>query len=599
MSLVLSYFKNLFLTFGHEPLFNNISAQINSKDRICLVGKNGSGKSTLLKILAKQIEADKGEVYFSPGVKIGYLAQTPIFNKDLTIYEYVIENIDLQSNESIEQKSYLADIVIENLKLPSNERLSNLSGGTLRRADLAKVLVAAPDLLLLDEPTNHLDISSIEWLEGYLNDFAGGLLVISHDRVFLRNISNKTIWLDRNKLLHNNKGYGDFERFRDEIFEQEARELSRLGKELDKENLWLQQGVTARRKRNQQRLHGLYDLREKLKSDKSRFNNIANSITIDQVSSNNKSKIIAELNNVSFNFAEKIILKPFSLNITKGEVIGVLGSNGAGKSTLVKLITGELKPTTGEIKLGTNLKYSLLDQARDQLDLNATLWQELCPQGGDTVLVGDKTKHVVAYLKDFLFTSQQINSKVNILSGGEKNRLLLAKLLASPGNFLILDEPTNDLDIDTLDMLVDILSEYTGTLLIVSHDRDFLERLVTRTIVIDRHIVSDYMGGYHDYVSSIKLLKKVTKTTKEPIKQEKQVSNKLSYKDERELSLLPKTIDDLTTEIKKLEDKIADPDFYNKNSQEFNEISAKIEAKKSDLEKSEIRWLELEEKKSQ
>lgn len=599
MSLVLSYFKNLFLTFGHEPLFNNISAQINSKDRICLVGKNGSGKSTLLKILAKQIEADKGEVYFSPGVKIGYLAQTPIFNKDLTIYEYVIENIDLQSNESIEQKSYLADIVIENLKLPSNERLSNLSGGTLRRADLAKVLVAAPDLLLLDEPTNHLDISSIEWLEGYLNDFAGGLLVISHDRVFLRNISNKTIWLDRNKLLHNNKGYGDFERFRDEIFEQEARELSRLGKELDKENLWLQQGVTARRKRNQQRLHGLYDLREKLKSDKSRFNNIANSITIDQVSSNNKSKIIAELNNVSFNFAEKIILKPFSLNITKGEVIGVLGSNGAGKSTLVKLITGELKPTTGEIKLGTNLKYSLLDQARDQLDLNATLWQELCPQGGDTVLVGDKTKHVVAYLKDFLFTSQQINSKVSILSGGEKNRLLLAKLLASPGNFLILDEPTNDLDIDTLDMLVDILSEYTGTLLIVSHDRDFLERLVTRTIVIDRHIVSDYMGGYHDYVSSIKLLKKVTKTTKEPIKQEKQVSNKLSYKDERELSLLPKTIDDLTTEIKKLEDKIADPDFYNKNSQEFNEISAKIEAKKSDLEKSEIRWLELEEKKSQ
>jgi ATP-binding cassette subfamily F protein uup len=597
MSLVLSYFKNLFLTFGHEPLFNNISAQINSKDRICLVGKNGSGKSTLLKILAKQIEADKGDVYFSPGIKIGYLAQTPIFNKDLTIYEYVIENIDLQSNESIEQKSYLADIVIENLKLPSNERLSNLSGGTLRRADLAKVLVAAPDLLLLDEPTNHLDISSIEWLEGYLNDFAGGLLVISHDRVFLRNISNKTIWLDRNKLLHNNKGYSDFERFRDEIFEQEARELSRLGKELDKENLWLQQGVTARRKRNQQRLHGLYDLREKLKSDKSRFNNIANSITIDQVSSNNKSKIIAELNNVSFNFAEKIILKPFSLNITKGEVIGVLGSNGAGKSTLVKLITGELKPTTGEIKLGTNLKYSLLDQSRDQLDLNATLWQELCPQGGDTVLVGDKTKHVVAYLKDFLFTSQQINSKVSILSGGEKNRLLLAKLLASPGNFLILDEPTNDLDIDTLDMLVDILSEYTGTLLIVSHDRDFLERLVTRTIVIDRHIVSDYMGGYHDYVSSIKLLKKVTKTTKEPIKQEKQVSNKLSYKDERELSLLPKTIDDLTTEIKKLEDKIADPDFYNKNPQEFNEISAKIEAKKSDLEKSEIRWLELEEKK--
>jgi ATP-binding cassette subfamily F protein uup len=548
--------------------------------------------------MAKQAEADKGEVYFAPGVKIGYLAQQPIFDKDLTIYDYVVENIGIEENEDIAQKSYLADIVIENLKLPRNELLSKLSGGTLRRADLAKVLVTEPDLLLLDEPTNHLDITSIEWLEGYLNDFAGGLLVISHDRAFLRNISNKTIWLDRNKLLHNNKGYGDFERFRDEIFEQEARQLSRLGKELDKENLWLQQGVTARRKRNQQRLHGLYDLREKIKNDKNRFNNIANIITIDQVSSNNKSKLLAELTNVSFAFSEKIILKPFSLRITKGEVIGVIGCNGAGKSTLIKLITGELSPTTGEIKLGTNLKYSLLDQSRDQLDLDVTLWQTLCPQGGDTVLVGDKKKHVVAYLKDFLFTSQQINSKVITLSGGEKNRLLLAKLLANPGNFLILDEPTNDLDVDTLDMLVDILNDYTGTLLIVSHDRDFLESLVTRTIVIEQQIVSDYMGGYHDYISTIKSIKKSVKVTTNISKHEKTISNKLSYKDERELRLLPQLIENLTTDIKELETIITNLDFYNNNPQEFNEISIRIEKKKLDLEIAEIRWLELEEKKA-
>jgi ATP-binding cassette subfamily F protein uup len=602
MSLPLFYFKNLSLSFGQAPLFNNISAHIAAKDRVCLVGKNGSGKSTLLKLLAKQIEADKGELYYAPGINIGYLAQQPIFDKDSSVYDYVLSNIDLQEGDSIEQKSYLADIILEKLRLSGDKILSKLSGGNLRCADLAKVLVASPNLLFLDEPTNHLDIASIEWLEGYLNDFTGGLMVVSHDRSFLRNISNKTIWLDRGKLLYNNQGYNDFERFSEEVFEIEQRELSKLGKELDKENLWLQQGVTARRKRNQQRLSSLHSLREKLKSEKSRFGNIASNIHMDALTLNNKAKLLVEIKDVSFSFNDvsppKLILKPFSLSILKGETIGIMGRNGAGKSTLVKLITEELTPCEGNIKFGTNLQCSYLDQSRSQLEMDKTLWQTLCPNGGDTVFLGDKQKHVIAYLKDFLFDTKQANSNVSTLSGGQQNRLLLAKLLMNPGNFLILDEPTNDLDMDTLDMLVEILSEYKGTLLIVSHDRDFLERLVTRTIVIEQPDIHDFAGGYHDYIASLKALKKETKINKEPLKREKQTTTKLSYKDERELSLLPQKIEELNKDIKLLEELLNKPNLYAENPAQFNIISSKIVNKRAELEQAENKWLELEELKT-
>ena len=604
MALPLFYFKNLFLTFGQEPLFHDISAQVSAKDKICLVGQNGSGKSTLLKLMAGQIEADKADLYYAPGTAIGYLPQQPVFDKDSTVYEYVTNNIHLRAGETLDQKSYLADIILEKLCISGDQVLSKLSGGKLRRADLARALVTEPDLLFLDEPTNHLDIESIEWLEEYLKNFAGGLLVISHDRAFLRNVSNKTIWLDRGKLICNNKGYNDFDRWSEEVFEQEQRDLSKLGKELDKENLWLQHGVTARRKRNQQRLKGLYELRDRFKDTKSRHNDIGASIKLDSLSSGNKSKLLVEIEDVSFSFTDvspaKLILNPFSLSLLKGEVVGVMGRNGAGKSTLVKLITGELTPTSGNIKFGTNLKYSYLDQARSQLDTSKTLWETLCPNGGDTVFMGDQSKHVIAYLKDFLFSSKQANHTVSTLSGGQQNRLLLAKLLMNPGNFLILDEPTNDLDMDTLDMLVEILSDYKGTLLIVSHDRDFLERLATRTIIIDQPNLHDYRGGYYDYITSVNNEKKKLKAVaKEAKKREKPNNkNKLSYKDERELGLLPSIIENLTNELVVLEASLIEPELYTKNAERFNMLSVAIGDKKTALEKSENRWLELEEMKA-
>ena len=600
MSLPLFYFKNLSLTFGEKPLFHNISAQVSAKDKVCLVGKNGSGKSTLLKLMAKHIEADQGDLYYNPGIKIGYLTQQPVLDQDLTIYDYVAQNISLNDGETLEQKTYLVDIILEKLDLDGEQYLSKLSGGRLRRADLARTLVTEPDLLFLDEPTNHLDIASIEWLEEYLNDFAGGLVVISHDRAFLRNISNRTIWLDRGKLLYNNRGFIDFERWSEEVFAQEERELSKLGKELDKENLWLQQGVTARRKRNQQRLQNLHDLRAKLRNDKSRFSNINTSIRLDSISTDTKSKLLVEMQDVSFKFTDtnphKTILNPFSLSILKGEVIGVMGQNGAGKSTLIKLITKELTPSTGDVRLSNSLQYSYLDQSRSEADQEKTLWETLCPNGGDTIFLGDKPKHVIAYLKDFLFDGKQANSKVSTLSGGEQNRLLLAKLLMNPGNFLILDEPTNDLDMDTLDMLVEILSEYKGTLMIVSHDRDFLERLVTRTIIVEQNKIIDCAGGYYDYLTSIKPVKEEKKITKEQPRKEK-ITNKLSYKDERELSLLPEKIDNLAEEIKLLESKLNDPSLYSINPDAFNMFSKQVIEKRNELEMLETRWIDLEELK--
>lgn len=602
MSLPLFYLKNLYLSFGQDTIFTDISAYVNAGDKICLIGKNGSGKSTLLKLMAKIIEPDKGEIYYKPNLKIGFLTQQPFVNQDITINEYVLQNIELIGDESIESKTYLADIILHNLKLDGETKLSKLSGGKLRRADLARVLVTEPDLLFLDEPTNHLDIESIEWLEQYLQKFSGGIVVVSHDRAFLRNVSNKTIWIDRKNLLTNNKGYVDFDRWSEEVYNKEEKELSKLGKEVDKENLWLQQGVTARRKRNQQRLQNLLSLRDKLKQDKSRFKNLDQTIKLDKLNSNNNAKLVAELNDVSFSYNDvsppKLMLNKFSLTISKGEIIGVMGKNGAGKTTLIKLLTGKEKPSSGIIKFGANLEYGYLDQARS-LDQEKTLWETLCPNGGDTIFVNNTPKHVVAYLKDFLFDGNQAKAKVSTLSGGQQNRLLLAKMLINPGNFLILDEPTNDLDMDTLDMLVEILSEYKGSLLIVSHDRDFLERLVTRTIIIDNHTITDFHGGYYDYIFTTKQ-KEVPAKSISNIQHKNKVkeSNKLSYKDERELSLLPEQIDKLSKEISTLEVELNEPDLYNKDRQKFEEITINIQSFRSKLEQLENRWIELEELKS-
>jgi ATP-binding cassette subfamily F protein uup len=600
MSLPLLFLKNAELTFGGNPVFDKLSMQIMPEDKICLVGRNGCGKSTLFKVLASIYELDKGEFYKHPGLNVGYLPQTVTFNDRDNVYDYVLKDIKLGAGETKEDNIYRADKILNSLNLGGYKLMKRLSGGKLRRAALAKALIDNPEILLLDEPTNHLDIASIEWLEEYLSNYKGSFICISHDREFLKNISNKIFWLDRGTLKTLNKGFAEFENWSSSVMEQEEIELQKLNKKLEGENLWLQQGVTARRKRNQGRLKSLFTLREQLKNDKSNLSKATNTIKLPPLSAGQNAKLVLEMDSVCHSFTDvtppKQTINNFSLRITRGEKIGLMGRNGAGKTTFLKLLIGELKPTSGTIRLGANLNISYSDQQREVLDPDQTLWQTLCPGGGDNITVAGEPKHVVSYLKDFLFDAAQIKSPVGSLSGGEANRLILAKILANPGNLLILDEPTNDLDMDTLDMLEDILSDYKGTLLIVSHDRDFLERIVTRTIIFEQDgSIQDYYGGYTEYKKALKLnnvKKKSLEKTPIDIKKE---NNNFSYKFKRELELLPNQIDDLTKEINQLEQQLAGNNFYSQDPEGFNQSSKNLLAKKQTLENLEVRWLELEE----
>jgi ATP-binding cassette subfamily F protein uup len=599
MALPILFLKDAELTFGGNPIFDKLSMQIMPDDKICLVGKNGCGKSTLFKVLAKDYELDKGEFYLQPGVMVGYLAQKINFNDADKVYDYVLSDIKIEAGQTKEENFYLADIILNPLDLDGQKPMNKLSGGNLRRASLAKALLSNPQILLLDEPTNHLDIASIEWLEEYLINYKGSFICISHDREFLKNISKKTFWLDRGTLKTNNKGFTDFENWSSIIMEQEEIELQKLNKKLEGENLWLQQGVTARRKRNQGRLKSLFALREQLKSDKSSLNKASSSIKLPPLGNVGASKLVLEMNEVSHQFNDVIppkqTIKNFSVRIMRGEKIGIMGRNGAGKTTFLRLIVGDLTPTLGTIRIGNKITISYSDQKREVLDPDKTLWETLSPNGGDTILVGGNHLHVASYLKDFLFDSKQIKSPVGSLSGGEANRLLLAKILANPGSLLILDEPTNDLDMDTLDILEDLLCEYKGTLLVVSHDRDFLERIVTRTIIFEHdNIIHDYIGGYLEYKKELKLQAKSKKIV-EKITEIKKENNNFSYKFKRELEQLPKKIELLELEIKKLELQLSSDNFYTNDPEGFNKISEQLVDKKLQLESSEIKWLELEE----
>ncbi|MFN7038586.1 MAG: ABC-F family ATP-binding cassette domain-containing protein [Alphaproteobacteria bacterium] len=602
MATPILFLKDIELNFGGKALFSKLSLQIFKGDKICLIGRNGCGKSSLLKIIAGIFDFDKGEKFVEPKVKIGYLSQDNIFNPQETIYDYVLANIDLTESTK-EEHLYKADIILGNLDLDGSNFVNMLSGGKLRRASLAKALVEEPEILLLDEPTNHLDIASIEWLESYIKNYKGALICISHDREFLKNISDKIFWLDRGILRTANKGFSYFEDWSNEVYEIEHKELQKLSKKLAEENLWLQQGVTARRKRNQGRLKNLYAIREKLSSDTNSFNKSINSVKLTSLNDSAAPKLIFEMNNVSFEYensaASKKIINNFSIRVTRGEKIGLIGKNGTGKTTFIRLLMNEIKPTSGTIKLGANVSISYFDQKREALDPLNTLLNTLCPEGGDSILVNGQYKHVASYLKDFLFDPKQFKSPVSSLSGGEANRLLLAKILANPGNFLILDEPTNDLDMDTLDLLEDMLAEYQGTLIIVSHDRDFLDRIVTRSLIFEEiGKISDFIGGYTDYTKQISSMDNKAKTSfikEKNNSKEPKTYNKLSYKYARELEQLPEKITCLENEIKKLEDILSNPELYSKAPEEFSEKSKLLEAKKFELSQAENRWLELEE----
>ena len=618
MSAAILSIHNAFVTFGRKALFEDLSFNIHEGKKICLVGKNGAGKTTLLHMIAGTRELDSGTRWQQPGINIGYLKQDVVVNKEQTVIDFIISG--LPKGDDADENRYMAYIMLEPLELKENDKMGQLSGGQLRRAALAQTLIAQPDILLLDEPTNHLDLEAIKWLEDYLRAYKGTLLCISHDKRFLANITNQVFWLDRSNIRVCPKGFGHFDEWSQMLIDQEARELSKREKLVEQELAWARQGVKARRKRNVRRLEEMEKARAKLKEDKSSFRKAISKIELEPLKGTQASKIIAEFYKVKKSFfhegQERKILDNFNFRIVKGDRIGILGKNGSGKTTFLKLLIGALSPDAGKIKLANNIELSYFDQKREDLNPEDSLWKTLCPDGGDHVNVAGNMRHVCGYLKDFLFDPKHARDLVQTLSGGQRNRLMLAKVLASPGNFLILDEPTNDLDMETMEMLEDILANYDGTLFIVSHDRDFLDQTVTQIISFEGDAdVKSYIGGYSDYLkevsesgaaaqSSSKSKKnnfgKDGKVGGENKKGRKKNEKKLfSYKLKDELNKLPAKIKQMENELSILNEKMSDPNLYNDNPKEFDEISRKIVTLEQQLEQSEMRWLELEEMKEE
>jgi ABC transport system ATP-binding/permease protein len=586
------------ITFGGGDLFNGISLGIEPGMRIALVGRNGSGKSTLLKAIADDIELDGGDRFVQTGIRVGYLRQQPEIAIGRTVFEQVSEGLPDDLKLEGMDNSYLVDQVLDGVGISGDRLLETLSGGEARRVSLAEALVSEPDVLLLDEPTNHLDIKTILWLESELKNYKGALMIISHDRQFLKNLTNRLFWLDRGVLRTHGKGFAAFDEWSEEILRSEEVELKKLDKRIAEETDWSRKGITARRARNEGRIRNLHKLRAERNERTSRVGNAKLA-----VSSGEKSgKTVVESIGVTKSFegvnGEKHeVIQPFSTRIMRGDRVGIIGENGAGKTTLLKMLIGTIEPDEGSVKMGTNLTAAIFDQQRDSLDPEESLWDTLADPGSGQLLVRGEVRHVVAYLRDFLFDENQAKSPVKSLSGGEKNRLLLAKLLARESNLLVLDEPTNDLDMETLDLLQDMLASYQGTLIVISHDRDFLDQLVTSVIAVEEGgKVDEYVGGYADYVRqrSPGEVKKMASATKRVQAKPKVSRNRLSYKDQRDLDRLPTVISELEDKITQLEKAMSDPDLFNKNPEKFQKTMETLTATKEELAQSEERWLELE-----
>lgn len=593
--------KDAHLSFGGKDLFDGLDMNIYDGDKVCLVGKNGEGKSTLLKVVCGEIELDGGERWVMPNLHVSYLPQQFFGVEDCTAYDFLMQSF---KGDEVEHKKYLIDMISKPLEIELDRNLRSLSGGQLRRVFLARSLMLEPELLLLDEPTNHLDIGTIEWLEVYLRNYKGAVICISHDRTFLENVSNKTMWLDRAKLRTLNKGYKHFDDWQIEVFEQQQRELNRLSKKLEQEEDWRHKGVTARRKRNQRRLGELHKLRERFRREHKVFKTLEEKIAYEQSDNFKKSKLIAELEDASFSIGDKEILKNITMAVAKGDKIGLIGPNGSGKTTLLNLITGNLLPTSGRVKIGKHITVSYYDQKRIDLDPEETMWSTLSPGGGDYIKVGDHLMHVVAYLKSFLFDPKTARDKVATLSGGQANRLMLARILASPGTLLILDEPTNDLDMDTLDMIQEILYEYKGTLLIVSHDRDFLDKIVTKSLIFDGSgNIIEYWGSYNEYLAEVKAKdapkkqapKKSTTPQIKVATQDKPQESKLTYSLKRELEMIPDMISAIESEISEIEIVLSDPELFANDRNKFDDLSNKLVNKRAELDFLWDRWAELSE----
>jgi len=587
--------KDIRLTFGGTPLLTGVELNVSANERVCLIGRNGSGKSTLLKIAAGLVEPDAGSRFVQPGATIRYLPQEPDFGEHRTTLAYVEAGLGPGDD------SYQARYLLEQLGLTGEEDPAHISGGEARRAALARVLAPSPALLLLDEPTNHLDLPTIEWLEAELEARRSALVLISHDRRFLTNLSRATAWLDRGQIRQIDRGFAAFEAWRDEVLAEEEREQHKLDRKIVNEEHWLRYGVSGRRKRNVKRLGNLHALREQRRS----YKGTAGGANLVAAEAEKSGRLVIEAKNIGKTYGDRKIVDGFSIRVQRGDRVGIVGPNGAGKTTLVNLLTGTITPDGGSIRLGANIEMATLDQHRESLDPKSTLAEALTGGRGDHVIVGDKPKHVIGYMKDFLFAQEQRGTPLEALSGGERGRLMLARALARPSNLLVLDEPTNDLDLETLDVLEEMLGDYDGTVILISHDRDFLDRVVTSVIVPEgngRWI--EYAGGYSDMLLQRGADLKREHAKAAPTVEEKREARpaassaapkrRLSFNEKHALETLPKTIEKLQAEIAKQQRLLDDPDLYRKDRRKFDEASAAIATAQNELAAAEDRWLELE-----
>jgi len=591
MSPPILILKDIKLTFGGTPLLEGAELIVSNHDKICLVGRNGSGKSTLLKIAAGIIEADSGDKFLQPGTTVRYLSQEPDFSNYSTTLDYAEAGLEGSDNK------YRAAYLLEQLGLTGDEDPKNLSGGEIRRAALANVLAPEPDILLLDEPTNHLDIDAIEWLEGELKDIRSSLVIISHDRRFLEKLSQNTIWLSLGKTRRLNQGFKNYEAWRDDALEQEELNRHKLDRKIVREEHWLRYGVTARRKRNVRRLNDLYALKESRRNQRSD----TGSVKMNASQSETSGKVIFEADGISKSYSGRSIVKDFSTRVKRGDRIGFIGKNGVGKTTLLNLLTSKIEPDDGIMKIGSKLEMVSLDQKRESLNLKISLSDFLTGGNSDMVLVGTNQRHVVSYMKDFLFQPEQKNTDVSALSGGERGRLMLAKAFAKPSNLLVLDEPTNDLDLETLDLLQELIADYSGTVLLVSHDRDFIDRIVTSTLAPSderQGIWVEYAGGYSDMLSQKNISKREYNQSSKNLKNQSQKIRKkrdrMSFKDKHALETLPKKIEEARSKINSIKTKLAFPDFYSKDPEGFEGLAKSLSLNESKLSRLEDQWLKLE-----
>ncbi len=625
----LLHFQELSLAYGDVALLDHVDFSIDSNERIALIGRNGAGKSSLLKIIAREISADDGTLHASPTLKVALVSQEPQFAEGDHVFDAVASGLpakaelalyhDLARRISVEHDDSLMDQLaaahaklddanawqfharveeaLSRLNLDADAVVAQLSGGMKKRVALARALVADPDLLLLDEPTNHLDIAGIDWLETTLSAFAGSTLVISHDRRFLESFATRTVELDRGQLFTYPGSFADYQRRKAEMLNAEASENARFDKLLKEEEVWIRQGVEARRTRNEGRVRRLEQLRRERAARREQLGNVRFSLEAGERSG----KIVAALTDVSKRFDERPLIRDFTAIVQRGDRVGLIGPNGAGKTTLLKLILGGLEADTGKISRGTQLQIAYFDQSREALDLESTLSDVISP-GSDFVEIGGGRKHIVGYLGDFLFPPQRARAKVKSLSGGERNRLLLARLFAQPANLLVLDEPTNDLDIETLELLEALLQDYPGTVLLVSHDRAFLDNVVTQTFAFEGDgVVRAYPGGYADWLQQrtpLQAPSTARAAEAQSAERSRERKAKMSFKEVRELELLPADIEKMEAEKARIEARLADGSLYIREPADARELAIKLDELNAKIDTAMKRWEELETKKA-